>query len=77
MATEVVERPKIRRLRTARELEGKGLRELARAIAVDSSYLSRIERGLQEPSLPVLLRLLDELGERAVADRIRRLLESP
>ena len=52
------------RLRTLRLQQGLTQRELARRVAggVDLSYISRIERGEQLPSLKVLQRLGSALG---------------
>jgi transcriptional regulator with XRE-family HTH domain len=74
MATSTVESPRDLQLRRLRQLQNKGLREVARAIDVDSGYLSKIERGLVPPSLPTLLRLLKELGMAREAETIERLL---
>jgi len=74
MSTTTIESPGKLQLRTLRQLQNKGLREVARAIGVDSGYLSKIERGLVPPSLPTLLRLLRELGMAREAETIERLL---
>lgn len=49
-------------LREARQARGLGLRQLAVKAQVDPSYLSRIERGKQDPSVAVLKRLAKALG---------------
>ena len=74
MQISAVESPQDLRLRQIRLLQNKGLREVARAIGVDSGYLSKIERGLISPSLPTLLALLKELGMAREAETIERLL---
>jgi transcriptional regulator with XRE-family HTH domain len=61
------------RLRAVREAQGKSLDHLAAATKVDKGQLSRIERGLQRPSLPVLVRILRGLDLRKEADTIERL----
>lgn len=63
MALEV-DGPLIRRLR---EDAGFTLRMLAGRAGLDPASLSRIERGLQDPSPPMALRLADALGV-AIAD---------
>jgi transcriptional regulator with XRE-family HTH domain len=62
----------LRRLRVVREAQGKGLRQLAREVPMDPAYLSRVERGLQRPSLPVLLGILKALGLKDSASAIER-----
>lgn len=52
--------------RAIREAQGYGLRELARETGIDPGHLSRIERGLITPSLPVLQRLGRALGLKRV-----------
>lgn len=54
------------RLRAAREIQGRGLRDVAREAGVDHAYLSRVERGLQRPTVDLLVRVgrvleLDEM----------------
>ncbi|MER7005508.1 cupin domain-containing protein [Dactylosporangium sp. NPDC000555] len=49
----------LRRLRTARRLS---LRDLGEAVGLSVGYLSKIERSLVEPSVPVLRRLAAEFG---------------
>ncbi len=51
-------------LRAVRIANGLGLREVARKAGVDAGYLSRIERGLAQPSVQVLSRLANALGLR-------------
>jgi transcriptional regulator with XRE-family HTH domain len=65
------------RLRAVREAQGKGLRATARKAEIDPAYLSRIERGLQRPSLPVLLAILRELDLKDPASVIERFWEDP
>ena len=55
-------------LRGAREARGVSLRQLAKEAAIDPAQLSRIERGLVTPSVPVLRRLYIALGLR---DQVR------
>ena len=52
------------RLRAARESQGRGLRDVGREARVDSGQLSRIERGLEQPSTRTLLRLARALNLR-------------
>lgn len=49
-------------LRTTRQRNGVGLRELARRIAVDPSHLSRVEVGKVHASRSLLLALAEQLG---------------
>jgi transcriptional regulator with XRE-family HTH domain len=60
------------RLRVVREAQGKGLRETARRAGIDPAYLSRIERGLQRPSLRVMLAILRALDLKDSAAAITR-----
>ena len=64
-----------RRLREARTLKGLGLREAAGLAGVDPAYLSRIERGLQVPSMGVVYRLAEVLEIRPVKDAIDLIFE--
>jgi transcriptional regulator with XRE-family HTH domain len=45
------------RLRTARLLAGKSIRQVAIEAGVDRGQLSRVERGLQKPSVTFLLKI--------------------
>lgn len=49
--------PQIPPLRGAREARGLRLRQVAHDVGIDPGHLSKIERGLATPSLPVLRRL--------------------
>lgn len=60
-------------LRAVREAHG-GLREFARRNDLDPSELSRIERGVRIPTVPVLVKLCDALGLKDTADAIRRIV---
>lgn len=51
-----------RRLRTAREAEGIGLRELARRVGVSASLVSQIETDKVHPSVDTLYAVVAELG---------------
>lgn len=64
----------IPRLRAARELQGRSLRSVAREAQIDPTFLSRVERGLQKPSLRVLLSLADALKLKDLAKSIRTVL---
>jgi transcriptional regulator with XRE-family HTH domain len=50
------------RLRATREAQGKSLRQLARESEIDPANLSRIERGIQRPSVETLRRIGLALG---------------
>ena len=52
------------RLRKARMSQGRGLRDVGREAGVDAGQLSRIERGLEQPSTRTLLRLARALNLR-------------
>jgi transcriptional regulator with XRE-family HTH domain len=49
-------------IRRLRQSQHRTTEELARAAGVHPSYLSRIERGVRDPSLTVLHGLADALG---------------
>ena len=51
-----------KRVADLRQARGWSQKRLARAIGVDNSYISRIERGQREPRGPVLARIADALG---------------
>jgi transcriptional regulator with XRE-family HTH domain len=59
-----------RRLRATREAQGRSLRDVAREAQIDASNLSRIERGIQRPSLDALVRIGQVLGLRNVVNAI-------
>jgi transcriptional regulator with XRE-family HTH domain len=63
------------RLRAIREGQGKGLRATAREAKIDPANLSRIERGLQRPSLEALVRIGRALGLRNLVDTIGLFVE--
>jgi transcriptional regulator with XRE-family HTH domain len=56
-----------RRLRDRRQKRGETLADVARAAAVSVSYLSAVEKGTNQPSLPVLARIVHALDLR-IAD---------
>lgn len=62
-------------IRRRRELAGYRLRRFAGATGISPSHLSRIERGLRNPTPEVLARIAEILGcavaEIAPADRAR------
>ena len=51
-------------LRAVRIARGKSLRSTASGAGIDPAHLSRIERGMSQPSLEVLLALARELELR-------------
>lgn len=59
-----------RRLRDRRKERGQTLADVARAAAVSVSYLSAVEKGANQPSLPVLARIVHAL-DLAIADVLR------
>jgi transcriptional regulator with XRE-family HTH domain len=61
------------RLRAVREAKGESLDAVSEAADLDKGQLSRIERGLQRPTVEVLARLCRVLGLRNEADTIERL----
>jgi transcriptional regulator with XRE-family HTH domain len=63
------------RLRATREAQGKSLRQLSRETGIDPANLSRIERGLQRPSLEALVRIGQALGLRNLVDTIGLFVE--
>jgi transcriptional regulator with XRE-family HTH domain len=67
-------RPKKSRLRTVREAQGKTLRAVARKAKVDPTYLSRVERGLQRPSIEFLYAVAGALGLKNVTDALDAVL---
>lgn len=62
------------RLRAVREAQGKSLGHVSAATGIDKAYLSRIERGLQRPSVRTLRTLAAELGLKDLVSSIDRLL---
>ena len=60
------------RLRAVREAQGRTQADVAAAIRYDQSYLSRVERGLQRPSVDFLRALSRELGLKDIAEAIDR-----
>jgi transcriptional regulator with XRE-family HTH domain len=56
------------KLREVRQLQGRTLREVAREAGVDHAYLSRVERGLQRPTVDLLLRVGRVLGLKPLVD---------
>lgn len=60
-------------LRAARKERGLSLRALASKMEISAPYLSDIELGRRQPSIVVILKVVDALGlDREVADRLRR-----
>lgn len=55
-----------------REAQGKSLRELAKRTGYDKAYISRVERGLQRPTVDFLRTIGRELGLRDLVDVIER-----
>jgi transcriptional regulator with XRE-family HTH domain len=49
-------------LAARREAKGFSQRELARRCGISAPYLCQIENGLKQPSPPVMIRLVAELG---------------
>ena len=54
-------------LREAREARGLSQEALALECDIDRSYVSRMERGLRQPTIAMLIRLSETLGVRASA----------
>jgi transcriptional regulator with XRE-family HTH domain len=50
------------RLRAIREAKGLSIRELEERTGIDRAYISRVENGLQRPSLDFLGRVSKALG---------------
>lgn len=65
------------RLRAVREVQRKSLRATARDAGVAPSYLSRVERGLQTPSIDVLMRLGRVLGLDDLVETVELFVEEP
>lgn len=51
-----------RAIRTLRKAQGLPLRELARLAEVNAGYLSKVERGIEDPSPRWLKNVTDALG---------------
>lgn len=66
---------RVLRLRVVREAQGKSLEDVSAASGVDVSYLSRVERGLQQPSVRTLAAILRALSMTDSAEAIERVLE--
>lgn len=62
----------VSRLRLARQVHGLGLREEARRAGVDHGRLSRIERGLEPPSVEILLKVGRVLGLDSLVEELER-----
>lgn len=56
-----------------RQAQGKSLRDVSRATHYDKGYISRVERGLQRPTVDFLKAMARELGLRDIAEGIERL----
>jgi len=64
----------VSRLRAARQIQGKSLRDLEHETGIDRGTLSRIERGKLRPSVPHLIALGRALGLRDLVDALERTL---
>jgi transcriptional regulator with XRE-family HTH domain len=60
------------RLRAAREIQGKSLRDIERETGIDRGTISRIERGKLRPSLPHLIALGRALEIRDLVEVLGR-----
>jgi XRE family transcriptional regulator, regulator of sulfur utilization len=60
------------RLRALREAQGKSLNDMERATGFDKGYLSKVERGLQRPSIDLLAAVARELGLKDVSETLSR-----
>ena len=67
-----VESPKGSRLRALREAQGKSLAHMERTTGFDKGYISKVERGLQRPSIDFLQAAAQELGLKDVAEALGR-----
>lgn len=65
-------RPNATRLRAVREAQGLSLKALARITGFDMAYISRVERGLQRPTVDYLRIVGRALGLKDLADAIER-----
>lgn len=63
--------PHTSQLRRDRQSQGRTLRSVAREADVDPAFLSKIERGLVQPSIETFSRLLVVLGADDVAQTYR------
>jgi transcriptional regulator with XRE-family HTH domain len=66
--------PEISRLRAVRLAQNKTLRAVARQAKVDAAYLSKVERGLQRPSVDFLFAVSRVLGLKNVTDALSAVL---
>ena len=64
-----------RRLRAVRESQRKSLADVAEPAGISAGFLSRVERGLKRPSVPVLMRIGRELGLRDLVESIGLFVE--
>jgi transcriptional regulator with XRE-family HTH domain len=55
-----------------REAQGKSLNDMERATGFDKGYLSKVERGIQRPSIDLLVALARELGLKDVSEALSR-----
>jgi transcriptional regulator with XRE-family HTH domain len=60
------------RLRALREAQGKSLNDMQRATGFDKGYISKVERGLQRPSIDFLAAAARELGLKDVSSVLER-----
>jgi transcriptional regulator with XRE-family HTH domain len=60
------------RLRVLREAQGKSLNDMQRSTGFDKGYISKVERGLQRPSIDFLAAAARELGLRDVQEALER-----
>jgi len=67
-----VETSKGSRLRVLREAQGKSLAHMERRTGFDKGYISKVERGLQRPSIDFLQAAARELGLRDVSEVLER-----
>lgn len=67
-----VETSKGSRLRVLREAQGKSLGHMERTTGFDKGYISKVERGLQRPSIDFLRAAARELGLRDVSEVLER-----
>jgi transcriptional regulator with XRE-family HTH domain len=65
------------RLREVREAQGRSLRSVAKEARIDPASLSRLERGLQRPSVDALMRVGKVLGLRNLTETLALFWESP
>ena len=61
------------RLRAVREAKGFSLDRVSGDTEIDKAQLSKIERGIQRPTLPVLVRICRAIGLTEEAKTIERL----